>query len=57
MFERALWAYPDKFDTLRVAGEAVFFQNGFGAWARMSYTCDYSRLMGQVVAVNVFDAR
>lgn len=52
----------DKFEWVRVSpagtyliysGEELQFQNRFGAWERMSYSCSYDPLTGDVLWVRV----
>ena len=38
---------------VRLSGRSVEFQNGFGAWSRMSYTCTYDPISELVTDVTV----
>ena len=47
-----LWGWADRdVGILRYTGEQIKFQNGFGAWQRMYYVCDYNTETEQAVAV------
>lgn len=35
---------------IRIFGDKIKFQNGFSAWQRVKYSCDYNVLTGQVYA-------
>jgi len=51
-FTRAGWADATK-TSLTFAGDAVSFQNGFGAFARVSYFCTVDRLSKAVVDLQI----
>lgn len=44
---------PPDFKTLQYIGSKVEFQNGFGAWQRMHYTCVYDPINEEAKSVNV----
>lgn len=48
---------PGKPDTVRFLGDAVKFQNGFGAWITHSYICWFNIATGEVEKVEVFQGR
>ena len=47
-YDQAAWVQDHQ--TLHFSGNAVRFENGFGAFARMSYTCVYDPLTGAAEA-------
>ena len=44
---------PPDYRTVTYVGDKVQFQNGFGAWMNMDYTCVFDPLNNQVIDVNV----
>ena len=52
-FNRVIIMPPD-YLTVKFVGDKVRFQNGFGAWQRMRYTCVYDPLNNSVVEVEVW---
>ena len=44
---------PPSYESAKYSGSAVEFQNGFGAWQRMAYTCSYDPINEQVLDVDV----
>lgn len=51
-FESFAWGDENK-GTLKYFGEAVKFQNGFGAWQNMVYTCEYDPASKRALSVLV----
>lgn len=51
-FSSARWAARDH-GHLTFIGDSVKFQNGYGAWQKMSYQCDYNPDTGKVLEVRV----
>jgi len=55
-FTRAGWADETK-TSVTFAGDAVSFQNGFGAFARVSYFCTVDRVSKAVVGLQIARGR
>ena len=45
---------PPRYNALKFTGNKVEFQNGFGAWQRMSYECTYDPVDEVVIDVRVW---
>lgn len=52
-FESAGWGNKDK-GTLMAIGKSLKLQNGFGAWKRVSYLCEFDPKTNAVVAASAF---
>lgn len=51
-FDRHGWADRER-GVIRIAGGEIKMQNGFGAWQRMAYVCDFDPRTGLVADVTV----
>ena len=56
MFERIAWA-NESHTQIRYIGDKAEFQNGFGAYTPVSYTCTYDTKNKQVIDVSVLEGR
>jgi hypothetical protein len=55
-FSRFRWADRTK-GTLGYTGDKVKFQNGFGAWSPMTYSCEFDPLAAKVLKVDASEGR
>jgi hypothetical protein len=55
-FSRFRWADRTK-GTLVYTGDKVKFQNGFGAWSPMTYSCEFDPLEKKILNVNAWEGR
>jgi predicted nucleic acid-binding Zn-ribbon protein len=55
-FSRYAWGNNEK-TTIKYSGDAVQFQNGFGAWQNMIYSCSYDPAANKVTDVAVTPGR
>lgn len=56
MFSRFRWR-DEKAGVMTYYGDRLRFQNGFGAWANMSYSCDYDTERDVAVQIRVEEGR
>jgi hypothetical protein len=55
-FSRFRWLDRQR-GTLTYIGDRIKFQNGFGAWSPMTYTCDFDPATKTVLSVNAWEGR
>lgn len=56
MFARLAW-HDQAAGVITFMGDRVEFQNGFGAFTRFTYACDYDTALKTVVEVRTFEGR
>lgn len=55
-FSRYAWADQEN-TTVRYFGDAIEYQNAFGAWIPHTYSCTYGTITGRVLAVDAIQGR
>lgn len=52
-----VYIQPPEYETVRYVGHRVSFENAYGAWAPMRYSCDYDPISRVVVRTDVAEGR